>query len=94
MPPGPASAEGVPPPPAAEDTPPAAVPAPPPAAAGATPAAPSAFTPNSEGGPSVAIATYDPKTGQYATPDGNVYRQSDLVNPGVARSWKDLMPTT
>ena len=42
----------------------------------------------------MAIATYDPTTGQYATPDGNVFRQSDLVKPGGERSWKDLLPTT
>lgn len=95
MPPGPPVPAQVAPPAAAPaDAPPAAVVEPSTAPAGATPAAPSAFTPQSGGGPSVAIATYDPKTGQYASPDGNVYRQSDLVNPGVARSWKDLMPTT
>ena len=55
--------------------------------------APSAFT-GTSGGPSVAIATYDPATGQYATPDGKVFRQSDLVKPGGERSWKDLLPTT
>ena len=55
--------------------------------------APSAYT-GGASGPSVAIATYDPATGQYATPDGNVFRQSDLVKPGADRSWKDLLPTT
>ena len=40
-----------------------------------------------------AIARYNPRTGQYATPDGKVYRQSDLVTPAGARSWKDLFPT-
>jgi phospholipid/cholesterol/gamma-HCH transport system substrate-binding protein len=58
-------------------------------------AAPSAFAPNGSPGPSVAFAfaTYDPRTGQYATPDGKVYRQSDLVTPAGTRSWKDLFPT-
>jgi phospholipid/cholesterol/gamma-HCH transport system substrate-binding protein len=56
--------------------------------------APSAFTPGQPGGPSVAIATYDPATGQYATPDGNVFRQTDLAQSGGDRSWKDLLPTT
>jgi phospholipid/cholesterol/gamma-HCH transport system substrate-binding protein len=56
-------------------------------------AAPSAFAPNGSPGPSVAFATYDPRTGQYATPDGEVYRQSDLVTPAGTRSWKDLFPT-
>jgi virulence factor Mce-like protein len=56
--------------------------------------APSAFKPGAPGGPSVAIATYDPATGQYATPQGNVYRQTDLAQSGGDRSWKDLLPTT
>ena len=30
-------------------------------------------------GPSVAVAQYDPHTGSYVAPDGQVYRQSDLV---------------
>jgi hypothetical protein len=55
--------------------------------------APSAFTPGNTGGPSVAIATYDPKTGQFATPDGGVYRQTSLVAPSGERSWEDLLPT-
>ncbi|MET0703437.1 MAG: MlaD family protein [Mycobacterium sp.] len=55
--------------------------------------APSAFAPNESHGPSVAVATYDPQTGQYATPDGQVYRQSDLATRTEARSWKDLFPT-
>ncbi|WP_101947459.1 MCE family protein [Mycobacterium sp. 3519A] len=54
--------------------------------------APSAFSTNGSAGPSVAFATYDPQTGQYATPDGNVYRQSDLVTPAGTRSWEDLLP--
>jgi virulence factor Mce-like protein len=58
MPPGPAPAAGVPEIPPV--TPPGAV------------VAPSAFSPGNTAGPSVAIATYDPKTGQYATPDGGV----------------------
>ena len=61
---------------------------------GAPGVAPSAFKPGSPGGPSVAIATYDPSTGQYATPDGNVARQTDLVHTGGDPSWKDLFPTT
>lgn len=98
-PPGPAPAappaEG-PPAPAAAQLPPAPAPQPVPNLAPLDQGgvvAPSAFT-GGPGGPSVAIATYDPTTGQYATPDGNVFRQSDLVNPGGERSWKDLLPTT
>jgi hypothetical protein len=37
----------------------------------------------------VAIAHYDPQTGQYATPDGQVYRQTDLV--AAPKSWQDLV---
>ena len=89
------------PPPAAPAAPPPATPAPQavpniaPTDTGGTPTvAPSAFTPDSAAGPSVAIATYDPATGQYATPDGNVFRQTDLVQTHGDRSWKDLLPTT
>lgn len=55
-------------------------------------AAPSSYDPNGSPGPSVAIATYDPRTGRYATPDGKVYRQSDLVAHRGNRTWKDLFP--
>jgi hypothetical protein len=41
----------------------------------------------------VAIATYDPKTGQFATPDGNVARQTDLATGAGQRTWTDLLPT-
>jgi phospholipid/cholesterol/gamma-HCH transport system substrate-binding protein len=86
--------EGTPMPPAAPAPAPPPMDALPPAGpdGGAPIAAPSAFAPNGSGGPSVAIATYDPQTGQYATPDGKVYRQSDLVTPAGSRSWKDLFP--
>ncbi|AMO61452.1 hypothetical protein MPHLCCUG_02640 [Mycolicibacterium phlei] len=40
-------------------------------------------------GPTVAFATYDPQTGQYATPDGDVFRKTDLVEP--PKSWQDLL---
>jgi phospholipid/cholesterol/gamma-HCH transport system substrate-binding protein len=79
--------EGTPPPPPAD--PPSDGPSEP-AAPGA---APSSFVPDGSAGPSVAIATYDPKTGQYATPDGKVYRQSDLATHPGKRSWQDLFPT-
>lgn len=82
-PPGPVPVDGVPPVP---------VEAVPPAPAGGAAVAPSAFTPDT-GGPSVAIATYDPQTGQFATPDGTVARQTDLVPHTGERSWSDLMPT-
>ena len=60
-----------------------------PAAPGAA-VAPSAF--DGASGPSVAIATYDPKTGKFAAPGGQVLRQSNLATGG-AGSWTDLMPT-
>jgi len=74
--------------------PPAAnVPAIPPVTPPGAVVAPSAFSPGKTGGPSVAIATYDPKTGQYATPDGGVYRQTNLVPQSGDRSWEDMLPT-
>ena len=87
MPPGPPPADGGVIGPAAGALPPAPaeVPAPPPMVA------PSAF--NSGGGPSVAIATYDPATGQFAAPGGGVFRQSDVVRKGAPQSWEDLLPT-
>jgi len=68
-------------------------PAPPsdPPAAGGAAVAPSSF--GSTAGPSVAIATYDPKTGQFVTADGNVARQTDVVAAGGERPWTDLLPT-
>lgn len=66
-------------PPPADDTPPP----------GAAPASASAEA--TDGGPSVAFATYNPRTGQYATPDGLVHTRTDLVAP-PAQNWTDLLP--
>ncbi|OBG74774.1 MCE family protein [Mycobacterium sp. E3305] len=90
LPPAAGPAPGPPP----DSPPPAPAAAPPPdGSEGPAPAAaPSAYTPR-RSGPSVAVATYDPRTGRYATPDGTVYRQSDLVPRAGTRSWKDLFPT-
>jgi phospholipid/cholesterol/gamma-HCH transport system substrate-binding protein len=59
--------------------------------------APSAFGHDaSRPGPSVAIAQYDPHTGSYVAPDGQVYRQSDLVKPvtpKAPKTWKDMFAT-
>ncbi|KUI42736.1 virulence factor Mce [Mycobacterium sp. IS-1590] len=55
----------------------------------AVPATPSSVTTGPTGGPSVAVAHYDPQTGQYATPDGNVGRQTDLVQ--TPKSWQELI---
>lgn len=56
---------------------------------GAVPATPSSVTTGPAEGPSVAIAHYDPQTGRYATPDGNVGRQTDLVQS--PKSWQELI---
>jgi hypothetical protein len=60
---------------------------------GALPVAPSSSSPSAgqSGGPSVAVATYNPETGQYASPDGQVHSQSNLVGP-APQSWEDLLP--
>ena len=59
---------------------------------GAVPAAPSAFSGNASGGPSVAVAHYDPRTGEYLTPDGRLEQQTNLASGGAPKSWKDLLP--
>src|SRR5271155_4858401 len=80
----------------AADFPPIApldVPAPPPALidGGRPQAAPSSF-----GGkttkpvPSVAVASYDPRTGRYLTSDGKLYEQSDLATSTAPKKWQDL----
>ncbi|KUI42925.1 virulence factor Mce [Mycobacterium sp. GA-1199] len=78
--------EGTPMPPAEapRETPPATAPA-----GGAPVVAPSSS--RSGGGPSIAFAPYDPQTGQYATPDGKVFRQADLTAPAGTQSWQDLL---
>lgn len=89
LPPGPAPAGPVPPAPAAAVPDPAL---PPPAAGGGPVMAPSGYG-TADGEPSVAIATYDPKTGQFATPDGGVYRQTEMAAGGPAQTWQDMLPT-
>jgi hypothetical protein len=86
MPPGPPAAAPPAPGPAPAEAPP--LPAPPPGPQ----VAPSAFTTDGPG-PSVAIATYDPGTGQFATADGSVGRQTDVVAGDGQRTWTDLLPT-
>jgi phospholipid/cholesterol/gamma-HCH transport system substrate-binding protein len=90
-PPAPVQAPITPPPPgnSLNGTP---IPPVPPAApaSGAVPAAPSAFGGNGSDGPSVAVTTYDPQTGEYLTPEGMLQK----IDAGEApKSWKDLMPT-
>jgi phospholipid/cholesterol/gamma-HCH transport system substrate-binding protein len=43
--------------------------------------------------PSVAVASYDPRTGRYLTPDGKLYQQSDLATSKAPQKWQDLLPT-
>ena len=53
-------------------------------------AAPSSFGRNGSGaGPSLAVAHYDPRTGRYVSPDGQLYRQSDLV--ARPKTWQDML---
>jgi hypothetical protein len=60
---------------------------------GAVPAAPSAFGgTKSGGGPSVAVAQYNPRTGEYVGSDGKVYQVTNLVaDEPLAKTWKDLL---
>ena len=60
----------------------------------AVPAAPSAFSGNASGagGPSVAIAHYDPNTGRYLTADGQMQTMTNLQPSAEPKSWKDLLP--
>jgi phospholipid/cholesterol/gamma-HCH transport system substrate-binding protein len=64
----------------------------PPADGGAVPAAPSAFSGKDSGGPSVAITTYDPRTGRYVTPDGEVQQLTNTAAGAEPKTWKDLLP--
>jgi hypothetical protein len=42
--------------------------------------------------PSVAITRYDPRTGKYMTPGGQLFQQSNLVAGAAPKSWKDMLP--
>jgi phospholipid/cholesterol/gamma-HCH transport system substrate-binding protein len=43
--------------------------------------------------PSVAVASYDPRTGRYFSPDGKYYQQSDLATSTAPKKWQDMFPT-
>jgi phospholipid/cholesterol/gamma-HCH transport system substrate-binding protein len=82
--------EGTPLPPGVVPVAPGTAPPPPSVPPSAVPAAPSSFGANASGpGPSVAVAHYDPQTGQYAAPDGSVGQQTDLVE--APQTWQDLV---
>jgi virulence factor Mce-like protein len=87
LPPGAPPLPGPPPPPAE-------TPSPPPGDNGTQglPAAPSSFGNKGSGvAPSVAVVHYDPATGRYVTPDGQLVRQSDLARSPKPKSWKDML---
>ena len=74
--------QGSPPPPAGASVPPPPTPA---------SAAPSGYRTADGPTPSVAVATYDPTTGRYATPDGHVYRQAGLNSIAAHSDWRSLV---
>ena len=39
----------------------------------------------------MAFARYDPGSGKYMAPDGQVYEQRDLVTAGRAQTWRELI---
>jgi len=59
---------------------------------GGVPAAPSAFSGKDSGGPSVAAVPYDPNTGQFVTPDGQVQTLTNVAAGHAPKTWKDLLP--
>jgi phospholipid/cholesterol/gamma-HCH transport system substrate-binding protein len=59
---------------------------------GAVPAAPSAFGGNDSGEPSIASAQYDPLTGSYLAPDGQLQQLTNVAAGTAPKSWKDLLP--
>jgi virulence factor Mce-like protein len=63
---------------------------PPPAVPDVPAVAPSAFHVEPSAGPSVAVAEYDPRTGRYLAPGGQMLKQTNLVKTGP-ESWKDLV---
>jgi phospholipid/cholesterol/gamma-HCH transport system substrate-binding protein len=89
---------GPPPGPAPEVTPPGPVaPAdvPPPSGDnGAIPAAPSSFGATTRGSSAtVAVAEYNPRTGEYVGSDGKLYEVTNLAaGIPLPKTWKDLMP--
>jgi hypothetical protein len=87
---------GPPPGPAGDVPPPAAPPpggAPQAAGDGAVPVAPSAFEATTPGaGPTVAVAQYNPRTGEYVGSDGKLYKVTNLAaDTPLVKTWKDLL---
>jgi len=96
LPPSAAPSPEAPPPGSAEQPPagaqtPGPAPTPVPAQGDGPPVAPSAFdTGGATPRPAVAITQYDPQTGRYAAPTGQVFQQTDLV-AGKPKTWRDLI---
>jgi phospholipid/cholesterol/gamma-HCH transport system substrate-binding protein len=94
QPPTPPTQVLVPPPVVDADIPPPGpdVPTPAPDPNNPMPVAPSSFQPGgSASAPPLLTARYNPRTGEYVGPDGQTYKQSDLVPPATPRTWKDLV---
>lgn len=53
--------------------------------------APASFSENGSADPSVEFVHYNPRTGEYFAPDGNMYRQTDLAPATAPRTWKNLL---
>lgn len=70
------SGQGIPQPPAGS----APSPGPTPAPAQAEPVA-----------PPIAVAQYDPTTGAYVAPDGQLYTQANLAADGAPRTWQSML---
>ncbi len=72
-------------------TPPAPAAAPAPSGKPATAAATAPFPPGAAPSP-IAVAEYDPATGTYFGPDGQEYRQTDLVRPSdQEQTWQQML---
>ncbi|WP_319456111.1 MULTISPECIES: MlaD family protein [unclassified Mycobacterium] len=80
-----------PPPGPAPEAAPEVAPLPPDGAA--VPAAPASFGgPKPGAGPTVAVAQYNPRTGEYIGSDGKLYKVTNLVaGVPLGKSWKDLL---
>jgi phospholipid/cholesterol/gamma-HCH transport system substrate-binding protein len=90
LPPAAPPLPGLPPSPPLPGLPPA------PGAAGVPPpppgAAPSSFSTNRLGaGASVGVVHYDPRTGRYVSPDGQLYRQANLAPSAKPKTWQDML---
>ncbi len=40
----------------------------------------------------MAVARYDPRTGNYLAPDGQLFQQVDAVAGAAPKSWQDMLP--